>query len=100
MLIKEFLDFLKEYNVVSLALAVIMGTAGSSLVNSLVKDIIMPLFTPLFSTEKWQDAVWNIGSIHLAYGSFIAELINFIILGLVVFFIAKKLFAEKKVTKK
>ena len=46
---KEFAEFLKEYKVVSLAVAFVMSEASSGLVNSLVKDVLMPLFTPLMS---------------------------------------------------
>ena len=90
-LLREFLQFLKEYKVVSLAAAFILGSASTTLVNSLVKDIFMPLLSPLFAAESWREAAISFGTIHLAYGSFLAELINFIILAFIVFFIAKKL---------
>lgn len=99
MVLKEFLEFLKEYKIVSLALAFIMGVASTTLVNSLVKDIILPIFSPLLS-GSWQEANLTLGPIVIKYGSFLAEFLNFIILGLVVFFIAKKIFKEEKVNKK
>ncbi len=87
------MQFLKEFNVVALAVGFVMGTASTSLVNSLVKDIIMPLTAPLLSSGAWQEAVLSVGAVHLKYGAFLAELINFLILATVVFFIAKKLFS-------
>ena len=99
MLYKEFLEFLKEYKIVGLAMAFIMGAASTALVNSLVKDIILPIFSPILS-GSWQEAHLTLGPIVLRYGSFLAELLNFVILGLVVFFIAKKIFKEEKVEKK
>jgi large conductance mechanosensitive channel len=100
MLIKDFLKFLKEYNIVALALAFIMGAASTSLVSSLVKDIVMPILAPLISADAWRDAVLVLGPINIKYGSFLAEFLNFVVLALVVFIIAKKIFKEEKVTKK
>lgn len=99
-LIQEFLTFLKEYKIVSLAIAFVMGTASTALVNSLVKDIIMPFFNPFLAHGTWREAVLTMGPIHLAYGSFIAEMINFVIIALVIFIAAKKIFKEEKVSKK
>ncbi|MCL5016205.1 MAG: MscL family protein [Patescibacteria group bacterium] len=90
-MLKEFAKFLKEFNVVSLAIGFVMGTASTSLVGSLVKDVLMPIAAPLMGTESWKDAVWNIGSVHIAIGSFAAEFFNFLILALIIFIIAKKL---------
>lgn len=87
---KEFLDFLKEYKVLSLAIAFIIGGASISMVNSLVKDILMPIVEPLMSS-KWKEAVLTIGPIHITYGAFLAELINFLILALIVFIVTKKI---------
>ena len=88
---KEFVTFLKEFNVVSLAVGFVMGTASTALVNSLVKDVLMPIAAPLMGAESWREAAWNIGPIHIAIGSFAAELFNFFILALIIFIIAKKL---------
>ena len=49
--LKEFLLFLKEYKVVSLAIAFVIGEAGTSLVTSLVKDILLPIASPFLSAE-------------------------------------------------
>jgi large conductance mechanosensitive channel len=90
-MLKDFIAFLKEYNIASLAMAFIMGAASTSLVNSLVKDIIMPIFSPLVSSGDWQNAALILGPISIKYGSFLGELLNFVVLGLVVFIIAKKI---------
>lgn len=90
-MLKDFIAFLKEYNIVSLAMAFVMGAASTSLVNSLVKDIIMPIVSPLISSGDWQTAVLSLGPISIKYGSFLGELLNFVVLGLVIFIIAKKI---------
>ncbi len=90
-LAKEFMEFLQEYKIISLAVAFVMGTASTALVNSLVKDIFMPLISPLFPGEGWEQAVLNLGPVHLAYGAFLAALLNFAILALVIFIVVRKL---------
>ncbi|MEK9131415.1 MAG: large conductance mechanosensitive channel protein MscL [Patescibacteria group bacterium] len=90
-MIKDFVQFLKEFNVISLAVGFIMGTASTSLIGSLVKDVLMPLIEPLMSVESWKEAVITIGPVQIGYGSFLAELINFVILALIIFIITKKL---------
>ncbi len=99
-MIKEFVKFLKEYKIVSLAVAFIMGEASSGLVNSLVKDFFMPLIAPLLSAESWQEASFNIGPISIAYGTLLADIINFVIIIFFIFIIARKLLAMEAKIKK
>lgn len=96
---KEFMAFLKEYKIVGVALAFVMGTASSSLVKSLVENIIMPLVTPFVPAGGWKNAVIHLGPFVIKWGAFLAEFINFVILSLVVFVIVKKILKEEKVTK-
>ncbi|MCX8034558.1 MAG: MscL family protein [Thermodesulfovibrio sp.] len=98
-MIREFLDFLKEYKVIALAVAFIMGAASTSLVKSLVDNIIMPLITPFIPAGSWKTATLSIGPIVINYGAFLGELINFIIIAFVVFMIAKKVMKAEKVEK-
>lgn len=98
--IKEFKEFLKEYKIIGLAIAFIMGVAATSLVKSLVDNIIMPIVTPFIPGAAWRTAVWKLGPISIGWGAFLAELINFIILAFVVFLVAKYFFKEEKVSKK
>jgi large conductance mechanosensitive channel len=98
--ISEFREFLEEYKVVGLAIAVIIGLAANSLVQALVKDIIMPIALFFIPDGEWQTSTVAIGPIVLAWGDFLAQLINFLILAFVVFMIAKWVLGEQKVTKK
>jgi large conductance mechanosensitive channel len=90
-MLKEFAAFLKEYKVVGLAIGFIMGAASTSLIKSLVNDVLMPIAAPLLSSESWGEAILQIGPVKIAYGSFIAELLNFLILALIVFIVTKKI---------
>lgn len=99
-ILKEFLQFVKEYKIVGLGLAFVMGTASTSLIKSLVDDIIMPLVSPLFFGDSWRTATLEIGPVILRWGSFTAELLNFTILAFIVFLIVKKILKEENFTKK
>jgi large conductance mechanosensitive channel len=99
-LISEFKEFLKEYKILGLAIAFVIGVASTVLIQSFVNDIIMPLITPFIPGGAWKTATFSIGPVVIAWGSFLAALINFLIIAFVVFIIAKKLFKEEKVSKK
>lgn len=97
---KEFMDFLSEYKVIGLAIAVIMGLAANQLVKSLVDNIIMPVITFFIPGGEWQSAKLAVGQIVISWGQFLADLIYFIIVAFVIFLIAKKVLREDRVTKK
>ena len=75
----------------ALAVGFVLGTASTALANSLVKDIVMPFLDPILPGASWKTAVAHVGKINIAYGSFIAELLNFIVIALVIFLIVHKL---------
>ncbi len=96
-LIQEFLIFLHEYKIVSLAIAFVMGTAATGLVNSFVNDVFMPLISPLIGTSgSWRGAVLRMGHIQVMYGNFIGQLVNFVVIAAVIFLVVKYFFAERK----
>lgn len=95
-IIEEFKEFIKEYKIVGLAVAFIMGLATNDLVKSLVNDIIMPLINPLISSGEWQTATFEVGPAILGVGPFLAALLNFIILAFVVFVVVKKVIGDEK----
>ncbi|VVB75655.1 Large-conductance mechanosensitive channel [uncultured archaeon] len=98
--VKEFKDFLKEYKIIALAVAFIIGVAATSLIKSLVDNLIMPTITPFIPGGAWRTATIALGPFVWGVGAFIGELINFAIIAFVVFLIAKYMMGEAKVTKK
>ena len=99
-LMREFKEFLNEYKVVGLAVAFIMGIAITAVVTSLVNNIIMPIITPFIPGGAWQTATVSLGPIVLGLGAFGGAVLNFIIIALVVFMIAKMILKEEKVAKR
>ena len=98
--LKEFREFLKEYKVLSLAIAFIIGAALTSLVQSLVNDIIMPIITPFIPGGAWKESVLSIGPIVIKWGSFLGAVVNFLVISLVVFLITKMVIKDEGVKKK
>ncbi|MFS9237431.1 large conductance mechanosensitive channel protein MscL [Streptococcus parasanguinis] len=92
-MLKELKAFLLRGNVVDLAVAVIIGAAFGAIVTSFVNDIITPLIlNPALKAagvEKISELTWN----GVAYGSFLSAVINFLVIGTVLFFVVKA--AEK-----
>jgi large conductance mechanosensitive channel len=78
----EFKDFLKEYKVVPLAVAFIIGAAATSLVQSIVNNLVMPLITPFIPGGAWQTAKLSLGPIVIGWGALVGSIINFVIIAL------------------
>jgi large conductance mechanosensitive channel len=99
-IIKEFKEFLKEYKIVALAVAFIIGIAATTLIQSIVNNLIMPIITPFIPKGAWQTATFSIGPIVIGWGALLGAIINFVIIAFVVFMMAKVFLKEEKVTKK
>ena len=94
--IKEFREFALKGNVVDLAIAVIIGAAFGTIVSSLVGDIITPLLlTPALDAAGVKDLdklAWGA----VKYGNFLAALIKFLVVALVLFSIIKLMNSLKR----
>ena len=95
-MLKEFRDFALRGNVLDLAVAVIIGGAFGKIVASLVGDIIMPLIGLLIGGVSFADLSITVGTAVIAYGKFIQNIIDFIVIALVIFLIVKAANSMKK----
>lgn len=86
---QEFMEFLKKYQVIGLAVAFVIGTAATQLVNAIVKDAVMPIVAVLTPSGNWQQAILPVGPIQFAVGDLLNNVIDFIIIALAVFMIVK-----------
>jgi len=96
---KEFLDFLKEYKIIGLAIAVIIGTAAKDLVDALVADIIMPIVGLFLPGEGWKNFVVSLGGAKFQIGHLINVTITFVIIAFLVFLFVKYALKKEKVEK-
>lgn len=88
--LQEFKDFAMRGSVIDLAVGVIIGGAFQKIVNSLVKDILSPILG-LFAKNSFDDLSISFMGVTVRYGSFITEVINFIIMAFVIFLLVKAL---------
>ena len=92
----EFMRFLKEYGVIGLAIAVIIGGKAGDLVKSIVDGLLMPIVGMVLPSGNWQE--WALGPFQI--GAVLGALLNFVIVAFLVFLFAKKVLKEETVTKK
>ena len=94
-----FMTFIKEQNIVGLAVGLVLGTHAGALVNSLVNNVFMPPIGLLLgSTEGlkgWSVEIGSTGA-SIALGAFLNDLINFIILAFVIYIVIKALKLDVK----
>ncbi|MBX3358271.1 MAG: large conductance mechanosensitive channel protein MscL [Phycisphaeraceae bacterium] len=110
-LIKEFRDFAMKGNVIDLAVAVIIGGAFGKIVTSMVNDILMPPLGKVLNNVNFSDLFINLtpdkgtfasieaakaaGAATINYGSFINEVINFLIVAVCIFAVIKAMSVAK-----
>ncbi|MBR7020226.1 MAG: large conductance mechanosensitive channel protein MscL [Lachnospiraceae bacterium] len=118
---KEFKEFIMRGNMLDMAVAVIIGGAFSTIINSLVKNILMPLiglavggkadFTNLYLVLKEPATKPEVlpttlaeaeeaGYICFGYGAFISAIISFLIIALCLFLVVKAFNKAKDIRKK
>ena len=98
-MLKEFMEFLKQYGVIGLAIAVIIGGKLNALISATVDGILMPFVTFFIPGGGWRTAVLDIGPFHFLLGPFFGALIDFLIVAWIVFYFAKKVLRHEKVAK-
>ena len=84
-MLKEFKEFMARGNVVDLAIGVVMGTAFTAIVNSIVKDLI----TPLIGVIMGNIDLSVLAGATFGIGNFINAVISFLVISLVLFLIVK-----------
>jgi len=97
--ISEFKTFVSRGNVLDLAVGVVVGGAFSKIVTSLVNDIITPLIGVVIGGKDFSGLSLKIGDSTIAYGSFIQNIIDFIIIAFCIFVFIKfinQFFIKKK----
>jgi large conductance mechanosensitive channel len=113
-MLKEFKEFIARGNVIDLAVAVVIGAAFGRIVTSLVENIIMPPLGLMLGRVDFSNLLIDLsgqGPVSLAdaqlrglpvvaYGSFINEVVSFLVIALVIFLIIRALnrFKREEVT--
>ena len=103
---KDFRAFIAKGNILDLAIAVIIGAAFAAVVKTFTDGIVMPFVGLITGEIDFKDKVWNLGNMPVGtpeqieaavkakqplvmYGQFLNDVINFIIVGLIMFLLAR-----------
>ncbi len=92
---EEFKEFISRGNVMDMAVGIIVGSAFTAIVTSLVNDLIMPLVGMLTGGVNIANLAVKVGTAELKYGSFLQAVINFLIIAFVVFSMVKAMNAAR-----
>lgn len=85
----EFRAFLIKQNVLALAIAVVIGVALGNVVTAMVEHLIMPIVGAAIPGGEWREATLTAGPVVFGVGAFLAALLDFVIIGLVVWQLSK-----------
>ena len=88
-LFAEFKQFISRGNVLDLAVGVIIGAAFGKIVSSLVDNIIMPLVGLAIGGIDFSGLSFKIKDATIAYGLFIQNVVDFLIVALCIFIFIK-----------
>lgn len=88
-MLKEFKTFISKGNVIDLAVGVIIGSAFSKIVSSLVDNVIMPLFGFMLGGLNFSSLTFSINDASINYGIFIQNIVGFLIISFCLFMFIK-----------
>ncbi|MBQ3515029.1 MAG: large conductance mechanosensitive channel protein MscL [Lachnospiraceae bacterium] len=88
-MLKEFKKFIARGNVLDMAVGIIVGSAFTAIVNSLVNDIFTPLMGLILGGINFSALSVKVGEATIAYGSFIQAVINFLLIAFSVFMLIR-----------
>ena len=97
-MLKEFKEFINRGSVMDLAVGIIIGSAFTAIVTSLVNDVVMPVVSMIiggfdFSSLKLTIPAYAEGvePATINYGNFLQAIVNFLIIGFVIFLMVRTL---------
>ena len=97
---KEFKEFISRGNIFDMAVGLIIGSAFTAIVNSLVKDIFSPLITIITGKADMTQLIWNVNGAEIKYGSFLQNVITFLLTAIVLFMLVKGINSLRNLGKK
>ena len=98
-MLKEFKEFVSKGNLVDLAVAVVLGLAFKTVVDSLVADVFTPFIAAIFGQPDFSSMTIGVGDSEILIGNFLNALIAFVIVAFVLFLVIKaynRAFAKKE----
>lgn len=99
-LLQEFKEFAMKGSVIDLAVWIVVGTAFSGIVSSLVDNVIMPVVGIVMQGIDFTTLSIGIGDAQIMYGQLIQALLNFIIVAFALFLVIKAINTAQSAVKK
>ncbi len=97
---KGFMAFIKQYNVVPVAIAFVLATAVSGIIDKIVSGLITPLIGLVNPTQSLAELSYTVRGQQFMVGEVIDAVINFLIIALVVYVAAKAIFKDDSILEK
>ncbi|MBQ3038687.1 MAG: large-conductance mechanosensitive channel protein MscL [Clostridia bacterium] len=95
-MVNEFKTFIAKGNVIDMAVGIIIGTAFTKIVNSLVADIITPAISVIAGKVNVSELAYKVNDeLAITYGNFLQAIIDFLIIAVVVFAMVKTINTTK-----
>ncbi len=89
-LLREFREFLLQGNILTIAIAFVIGTAFAVLVASFVDNLIMPIVAAVIGKPDFRDLTFTIHDSVFRYGAFLTDAIIFVFVVAAIFFFVVK----------
>jgi large-conductance mechanosensitive channel len=95
---ENVIDFIKEYKIVSFAIAIVIGQAMGDFLQAVVNNLIMPFLDPWIE-GTWKTATITLGLFSFGWGVVLSTLLNLILLVIIIYVIIKKVMRYQPLTK-
>lgn len=95
----EFSSFLKEYKIIGIAAGLVIGSAVTALVQSIVGGLITPALQLLINADGLKAFIFTVNGVNFQVGAVISATINFLIIALLFFIFVKMFLRKEKVEK-
>jgi large conductance mechanosensitive channel len=103
-MVKEFMGFLKQYGIIGLAIAVIIGGKLNELIKTVVDGLLMPIIGLITPGGDWRTLAWTVesagGKTVFLYGPILGSTLDFVIVAGIIFLFAKMVLKEQEVAKR
>lgn len=88
-MLQDLKKFLFKDSLIDVAVAFVLAAAFGAVVKSLVENVILPVVAAIVGKQDFDDIVWSLSGTPIRVGLFVTELVNFLIIGTVLFFIVR-----------
>jgi large conductance mechanosensitive channel len=97
---RGFGDFIRQYSVIPLAIAVVLGNAVNDIVRQIVEGMVTPFVSLLLPGTALQTYEFTVASSTFKVGAVINAILSFIVIAFIVYFFAKRVLRDEALLQK